>query len=74
MIPLDIIVMSLEGDMDTKIEDQFWLDQGYRYVDGVLRNQVYINNLSWRNPDKYKKIEPEAYKEFEDMGCYKKEA
>ncbi len=60
--------------MSTKIDDQFWIDQGYRFVDGVLRNQIYINNLAWRDPDKYKELEPEAHKELEDMGCYKNKA
>ncbi len=57
--------------MKNEINDQFWLDQGYRFVDGVLRNQVWINNQAWINPEKYKELEPEKHKELDDMGCYK---
>lgn len=55
-----------------EINDEFWIKQGYRLVDGNLRNQVYINNLAWRDPGKYKELEPKAHKELDGMGAYRK--
>ena len=54
-----------------KLDDKFWIDQGYTFVDGVCRNQVWINNQAWLDPTKYKELEPESYKELKGMGCYK---
>jgi hypothetical protein len=57
---------------EVEINDEFWIKQDYRFVDGQLRNQVYINNLAWRDPIKYKELEPEAHKELDNMGAYRK--
>tara|TARA_R110000744_G_scaffold250079_1_gene366297 strand:+ start:447 stop:629 length:183 start_codon:yes stop_codon:yes gene_type:complete len=57
--------------LEPKLDDKFWLDQGYTFVDGICRNQVWINNQAWLDPAKYKELKPAGYKELKDMGCYK---
>lgn len=48
----------------------YWLDQVYTLVDGVMRNQIWVNNQAWINPAKYKELEPEEYKKLHGLGCY----
>ena len=62
--------IKLQVKLEPKLDDKFWANFGYTLVDGVYRNQVWINNQAWLDPVKQKELETDSHKELKDMGCY----